>query len=548
MHPPPGGARGGRSFPRNPRRRRGLAHQGQSILATRAIESGAKGSRLGIQHGSGKALAERRTSAVALALCSLACTGQPHVEPADRTAFAQHLRFPDTPGGPPRFSDPTPIEGGTLLPVRLPLWPGFDAHGALLRPTTPVGAGVVVAQGHFGEGKSSPEAQEIALQLVQRGATVVLIDTPGMEEADRPGRHIHFDDGAHNRAFLAAGGTSAMALQLALLQRGVDLLENEGATRIGATGASGGAVQSLYLGLIDDRIDAVALASFPPTPREARAGGCPCDQVPGWPGPDPTVSAALAVPSLWLSDGPAAAPKGLPRNGTHVQTEGPHSYTPEMQRHALAFFADHLKLAPGDGLGPAPIRPIRTDALTPADLDLFDLRPHLTPTATWSPGRQGEGHHEVSCSGTGPVVAVAGGDDTDQAALVAAGLRACLVRIPEDAVGHDVSIGTGGTPYTHVLSGALAAAADRISARAIYSKRGFALVAAGTGLPYAVLDPIRTLDDLRPTDPTWIHVRGAWWGALEPVWQGALIVASDRPAVVSALQKALTEAPAPPSP
>ena len=471
------------------------------------------------------------------------CTGRPTVPPADRARFASHLRFPDAPGGPPSFGPSVVVEGGSLHPVRLPLWPGFDAHGALLRPTTPSGAGVVVAQGHFGEGKSGPEAQEIALQLVQRGAVVVLIDTPGMEEADRPGRHIHFDEGAHNRALLAAGGTSAMALQVALLRRGVDLLEAEGAERIGATGASGGAVQSIYLGLVDDRIDAVVLASFVPMPREARAGGCPCDQVPGWPGPDPAVSAALTVPSLWLRDQPGEAPRGLPANGTYRETDGPHSYTPQMQREALSFFDRHLGLGPAraGGLGPAPIRAIRTEALTSDDLDLVDLLPHLTPSSTWTPGRIGQGQHELSCVGKGPAVMVAGGDERDQAALQAQGLRACLVRIPEDAVGHDVAIATGETPYTHVLSGALGAAAERVSAQAVYGVRAWGLVAAGTGLPYVVREPIQTPAVVDPSrDPAWLHVPGAWWGALEPVWAGAVASGDDPATLARALSRQLS--------
>jgi len=487
-----------------------------------------------------------RALAIGLLALAAGCRSQPTVTPADRAAFAGHLAFPNTPNGPAVLGEGVPVEGGTLFPVRLPLWPGFDAHGALLRPTHPVGTGVVVAQGHFGEGKSSPEAQEIALRLVQRGATVVMVDTPGMEEADRPGRHIHFDSGRHNRGFLAAGGTSAMGLQVRLLQRGLDLLQTEGATRLGATGASGGAVQSMYLSLVDPRVQAVVLASYPPTPREARAGGCPCDQVPGWPGPDPAVAAAVAVPSLWLRDGPGDPPKGLPARGTFQETEGPHSYTPQMQRHALDFFDRHLSLgaAPADGLGPAPIRPIRTPALTEADLDIPELQPHLTPTTTWTPGRTGEGHHELDCDGTGPAVALAGASKADQAALVAAGMKACLVRIPEDAVGHDVAIATAGTPYTHTLSGALAAAAARIDAEAIYAVRGHALVAAGTGLDYAVLDPIRTPADIDPTtDPAWIHVPGAWWGALKPVWTRAVAIGTERDTVVQNLRAHLVPPP-----
>ena len=61
-------------------------------------------------------------------------------------------------------------------------------------------------------------------------------------------------EGAHGRALLAAGGTSALALQVELLRRGVDLLKGLGAKRIAATGASGGAVQSFWLALSDERV------------------------------------------------------------------------------------------------------------------------------------------------------------------------------------------------------------------------------------------------------------------------------------------------------
>ena len=466
-------------------------------------------------------------------------------EPADRAAFVKLLAFPQAPlPAAVTLGESRKVSGGMLSAARIAWFPGFDVHGALLRPDAPTGAGVVVAQGHFGEGKSSPEAQEIALRLVERGAVVVMVDTPGMEEADRPGRHIHFDSGAHNRALLSAGGASAMGLQVSQLKRAVDLLQAEGATRIGATGASGGAVQSLYLGLADERVQAIALASYVPTPREARAGGCPCDQVPGWPGPDPTVSLALQIPSLWLTDGPAERPH-LPDGADWYATDGPHSYTPQMQARALDFFADKLGLRSlrGDGpegLTPAPIQPIRTPALTETDADIPDLATYLQPKKQWSAGRTGEGHHELSCQGKGPVVVVAGGEETDLSALEAAGLRACAVRIPEDAVGHDEAVGTAGTPYTHILSGALHAAADRVQAKAVFSVRGHGLVAAGTGLPYVVRDPIRGLAELDPNqDANWVHVPGAWWGALDPVWQGALATGDDPVELAGRLAKEL---------
>lgn len=479
-------------------------------------------------------------------LCALSCTpAQPSVPPADLVRLRVHLSGPERAGLSARLLPPQDtVDGGVVIPVRLPVWPGFEAHGALLRPAEPTGAGVVVAQGHFGEGKSSPEAQEIALQLVQRGVTVVLVDTPGMEEAAGPSRAIHFDEGAHNRAFLVAGGTSAMALQLEQLRAGLDLLVAEGATTLGATGASGGAVQSLYLALTDDRVSAVVLASFPPTPREARAGGCACDQIPGWPGPDPSVAAALSVPSLWLRDGEGPPPKGLPAQGTYVQTEGPHSYTQEMQAAALDFFADHLPLRPAPStaeLAPVRVRPISAGPLTTDDRSIQSLAPMLTPKTRFVPGATGDGQHELSCTGKGPAVVVAGGQPVDRAALNAAGFRACLVRIPEDAAGHHEAVGRGGDPYVHQLSGALRAAGARVDAVAAWGVRGHGLVAAGTGLPYVVRDPVATLQAVDPSqDAPWIHVPGAWWGALSPVWEAAVATGSDAPALAQALHAATT--------
>ena len=83
---------------------------------------------------------------------------------------------------------------------------GWRATGALFEPLArEAGAyGVVVGTGHFGQGKSAPESQEIAHRLAAVGARVLVVDAPGMEDQDVRGRWIHFDRGAHHRAWLAA--------------------------------------------------------------------------------------------------------------------------------------------------------------------------------------------------------------------------------------------------------------------------------------------------------------------------------------------------------
>ncbi len=478
--------------------------------------------------------------AAGLPILLLGCSSGP--PPADRAALQASLAFPGA-GGPLGLWRGEPFQDGrvTVTPVRFDLVPGWQVSGALWTPDQPGDVGIVVAQGHFGQGKSGPEAQEMAWRLARRGVRVLAVDTPGMEEWDRPGRHVHFDEGGHNRGYLAAGGTSTLALQVTQLQRGLDVLQAEGAQHLGATGASGGAVQSFYLALADDRVESVVLASTPPLPKEARAGGCPCDQLPAWPGPDPHVVAALPVPSLWLADGlDGKAPEGLPRRARWVPTAGPHSYTPEMQDLALAHFADTLGIASRpQGPDGGPLTDLRAGT-PPADApSIFDLP--LQPTTMWTatpPG--GDGHHELSCSGSGPTVLLAGNHAADRDAVLAQGLRACEVRIPEDmgAVHEAIALRTAAVDHT---AQALGAAARRCQAQGIYAVRAWGVPSLPTGLPYIVREPVRSPQQLQTdSDPLWIHVPGAWWGALEPVWAGAVATGTDPTALAKALKEAVS--------
>lgn len=470
----------------------------------------------------------------------LSCSLGPTVAPADRAALQASLAFPAAGGPLALVLGPAVVDGAvTVQPVSFDLRPGWAVSGALFEPAEPGPVGIVVAQGHFGQGKSAPEAQEIAWRLARRGVRVLAVDTPGMEEWDRPSRHVHFDDGAHNRGYLAAGGTSALALQVAQLRRGLDVLVSLGATRFGATGASGGAVQSFFLAVADERVEAVVLASPPPLPKEARAGGCPCDQLPGWPGPDPAVVAALPVPSLWLADGlEGTPPAGLNGEATYRRTAGPHSYTAEMQDLALDFFADELSVpTSATGRDGGPLTDLRMPAPPAAAPGIRDLP--LQPAARWSPAAGEAAHHEVDCAGRGPTVLLAGADASRAALLQAKGLKTCLVRIPEDVGARHAAIATQGDPVAP-LAGGLKAAAERTSAVGIYTRRAWALPAAAVGLPYVVEQPVRSLAALDPAeDPPWIHVPGAWWGALDPVWAGAVATGDAPEALVAALSAEL---------
>ena len=443
-------------------------------------------------------------------------------------------------GALPGASPPIAAGGVTITPLQLELVPGFPIAAALLEPGPggpPVGdVGVVVAHGHFGQGKSSPEAQEIAWRLARRGARALIVEPPGVEEQDLPGRRLHFDEGAHERAFLLAGGTSALAVQVSALGRGLDLLEGLGARRFGATGASGGAITAFYLGLVDPRVAALALASTPPLPKEARAGGCACDQLPGWPGPRADVVASLRPPSIWLSDHPdQPAPAGLPPGARFVPTAGPHGYTPEMQDHALAFFADRFGLpAEVDGDQPR-VQDLRAGAFEGLPT-LFDL--NLDPSVRWIPRVGAEGPAELDCAGRGPAVLVLGGGPADVDALVAAGLRACAARVPDDQGAlHEAQV--TGAVAAEAVAGALALAARRADAKGVYAVRAWAVPAAALGLPWVARDPVRDPRRLGADDPAWVHVPGAWWGGMDALLQGARAEGSAPGALAGALAGAV---------
>ena len=449
--------------------------------------------------------------------------------------------------------------GATVTPVRVALQPGWWLTGALFSPAgaeaAPPEVGVLVAHGHFGQGKSSAEAQEIAWRLAAQGATVLSLDSPGEEEGALPGRQLHLEAGAHGRALLRAGGSSALAVQVTALQRGLDALQALGARRIGATGASGGAVLSLLLWLVDPRVEAIALASPPPIPREARGGGCLCDQLPGHPGPEPAVLASISVPSLWLLDHRGPPPEGLPRGAKVVGSDGPHSYTAAMQAEAQAFFAEQLGLpAPtaAQRAGPPPPAWERAGPPLPADSPGLAALPFSPPPA-WTPGPAdptawGSPVVEAQCEGNGPVVILAGVEGDDRAALTAelraAGLRACALRVSEDE-GAEAEAQLSGRVWAERQAAAVAVAAKQQGAQAIWARRAWGLAAAPVGLPWAWEQPICALRDVKPAlDPAWVHTPGAWWGgAAEARCAAAPLKGDDHTALIAGLKASAAAAP-----
>ncbi len=427
--------------------------------------------------------------------------------------------------------DPLPYDSYTVTPVSLQVYADFRLSGALFVPATPNGRGVLVAHGHFGEGKSSGESQLPAHAFAAAGYTVLAMDTPGVEEGDLPGRRIHFEAGAHGRALLAAAGTSAMAVQLEGLQAGLDLLEARGATKTVVTGASGGSVQALYLLFVDPRPAGAVLASFVPMPREARAGGCACDVLPGWAGPDPGLYAEVPRPTLWLSELEGTKkPVRLGRSADLQVIPGPHGYERPMVDAALAWVDD---LIGGAGEVPEALPHSPATALVSASVGEASFADLLTRSRLdpWSPAPRGAGGWTAECVGEGRTILTLGAEERDLAAL--GGFRVCPLELVADDLGTTEGI-VRGKPYVDQLAGSIADAARARGADGVYAVGAWGLPARGAGVPFVVRDPIRTLAEVdEARDPAWIHAPGVWWSG-DPV-EGAVVTGSDPAVLVGGL-------------
>ena len=440
-----------------------------------------------------------------------------------RAALQSELRPPEERGAPePAFGAAQPVPGGTVRPVALDAQPGLRVGGADFRPDGAAHRAVILAHGHFGGGKSTPEVQELAQRLVASGVRVLAIDTLGVEEWAQPGRFLHGPEAAHHRAFLLAGGSSALGLHLAGLQGGLDILEADGATEILAAGASGGAAQAFWLAMLDDRVDGVVLASPPAIPRVPGTGGCSCDLLPGRPGPDAAILAALPVPSLWLSEVEGAAPDGLPVDATWQVVPGTHGFSTAMQDAALAWMVE------GRGWPlpqPAPPAGAPLDLKTEgpgedrAHRDLLDLQ--MWTEVRWAPGASTADppRYRVQCSGRGPTALVAGLTPRELTAFPTTDRRLCRLEVASDPLGEDRAA-VRGEPYADRMASLVARVAREVGAIEVWAGGGWSVAAAGSGRPCTLRDPPLRPADLTPgVDPAWAHVPGIWWRGARPLWR-----------------------------
>ena len=226
-------------------------------------------------------------------------------------------------------------EGHRVQPISLQVLKTSESQSSFEPKKSVLSPAFLMAHGHYGEGKSSGEAQGPSHVLADRGRRLG-VGYSRVEESDQPNRQIHFEEGAKNRDALLSANSSAMALQVHGLQAGLDYLsQREDIQWIGAGGASGGGVQAFYTALEDPRIQALVMASFVPIPRLEKEGGCPCD----WVGSqaDKAIVTTLGIPSLWMSETHPSAPFPLPENSRFRHIPGPHGFEKPMITEAVLF-------------------------------------------------------------------------------------------------------------------------------------------------------------------------------------------------------------------
>lgn len=239
--------------------------------------------------------------------------------------------------------------------------PGYYVTGNLYWPTTGHGPYplILTMHGHtkYENGRMSSNVQYRAGILARMGAIVLAIDMVGFGESMARIEHAQAHKNSQNITLHIWGAIRAIDLLCSL--------NNVDATRIGATGESGGGTQTFLLSALDDRITVsvpvVMVSSY-------FFGGCPCESgLPLHHGPDHFITnagiAALAAPrpQLLISDGKdwtAHNPtseypflqtiynwygKKSQVENAHFAHEG-HDYGPSKRAAMYPFMAHHLGL------------------------------------------------------------------------------------------------------------------------------------------------------------------------------------------------------------
>jgi hypothetical protein len=255
-------------------------------------------------------------------------------------------------------------DGYTIEKVILETWPGFFLGGNLYVPTTPGKHPAIVSpHGHWNYGRL--EHQPLAsvpmraANLARRGHVVLIYDMVGYDDTMQV---PHSFNG--RRETLWAFGP--LGLQLWDSIRAVDFvaaLPEVDATRIGATGASGGGTQTFLLAAVDDRIAYAAPVNMVSAYMQ---GGSYCENAPGLRLgiSNLDIAAAFAPKPMLLTSATGDWTKNVPNEEfpairriyqlygaadrlSHIQVDAPHNYN-QLTREAVYRFMDQQAFGRAD--------------------------------------------------------------------------------------------------------------------------------------------------------------------------------------------------------
>lgn len=216
------------------------------------------------------------------------------------------------------------MEGFTIKNILFQTRPGVYATANLF---VPEGQGpfpaVINMHGHWSEGHLADVIQSVGFTLALNGYVCLSIDAFGSGE--RTTKHGEYEyHGANLGASLMNIGESLLGFQVSDNMRGVDLLSSlpyVDANNIGATGASGGGNQTMWLTAIDERIKAsVPVVSVGTFESSVMRSNCVCE---------------LLIDGLTMTETSGilalVAPRAL-KMCNHKKDSNPTFYPAEMQR------------------------------------------------------------------------------------------------------------------------------------------------------------------------------------------------------------------------
>lgn len=228
--------------------------------------------------------------------------------------------------------------------------------------------GVVVMAGHYINGRLGG-VQSLGYTLALNGFVALTIDPWGAGERTTKYREYEYH-GANLGASLLNIGESLMGLQITDNMRAVDLLNSlpyVDPEKTGATGASGGGNQTMWLAAMDERIKAaVPVVSVGTFESYVMGHNCICETLPdGLTFTEESGVLALVAPRALLisnglkDDNTAFFPSEMLRSYNnamavyqlydagdkfkHLIFDGPHSYPPETREAMLSLFNTWLK-------------------------------------------------------------------------------------------------------------------------------------------------------------------------------------------------------------